>query len=94
MTFLKYFLYIVGAALVSAVLGGVFAASVAWISPEFVKGWFMPPTGSDPVRFAAALGMIWGLFLGTGVMGFCILVTTLLTLAKVLKKKAGDSVEV
>ncbi|MEO7931962.1 MAG: hypothetical protein ABIT76_02280 [Chthoniobacterales bacterium] len=94
MTFLKYFLAIVAAALVSALLGGVFAAGVAWISPEFVKGWFMPPTGSDPVRFAAALGMIWGLFLGTGVMGFCILVTTLLTIVKLFKKKSNESLEV
>lgn len=94
MTFLRYFLFIVGAALVSAFLGGVFAAAVAWISPDFVKGWFMPPSGSDPVRFAAALGMIWGLFLGTGVMGFCIIMTTLVTVVKLLKKKSGDSVEV
>lgn len=91
MTFLRYFLYIVGAALLSSVLGGVFAAGVAWISPEFVKGWFMPPTGSDPVRFAAAPGMIWVLFLGTGVMGFCILVTTLTTIVKLLKKKTEDT---
>ncbi len=92
MTFLRYFLYIVGAALLSAMLGGVFAAGVAWISPEFVKGWFMPPSGSDPVRFAAALGMIWGLFLGTGVMGFCILVTTLVTIVKLFKKKTVEDV--
>lgn len=94
MTFLRYFLFIVGAALVSALLGGVFAASVAWISPEFVKGWFMPPTGSDPIRFAAALGMIWGLFLGTGVMGFCIIMTTLITVVKLLKKKSEESTPV
>ncbi len=92
MTFLKYFLYIVGAALLSAMLGGVFAAGVAWTSPEFVKGWFMPPSGSDPVRFAATLGMIWGLFLGTGVMGFCILVTTLVTIVKLAKKKTIEEV--
>ncbi|HEX8371855.1 MAG TPA: hypothetical protein VF585_03675 [Chthoniobacterales bacterium] len=85
MTFGRYFLAIVGAALGSAVLGGMFAAAVAFISPEFVRSWFMT-TQNDPIRFAAGLGMIWGLFLGTGVMGFCIAVTTLVTIVKLLKK--------
>ena len=93
MTFLRYFLYIVAAALLSAMLGGLFASAVAWISPEFVRGWFMPPAGSNPVRFAAALGMIWGLFLGTGVMGFCILVTTLVGVVKMLKKKSDETLD-
>jgi hypothetical protein len=36
MTFLRYFIYIVGGALASSAVGGIFACVVALISPEFV----------------------------------------------------------
>ena len=54
MTFLRYFFYVLGAALLSAVVGGVFAAVVAMISPEFVKGLFTPQDGASLPRYAAA----------------------------------------
>src|SRR5215211_2532204 len=43
MTFLRYFLFVLGAAILAAIVGGVFAAVVALISPEFVKTCFHPP---------------------------------------------------
>jgi len=73
MTFLRYFLYVLAAALLSALVGGLFATGVALISPEFVKGIVFPPDGTSLPRYAAAVGMIWGdILLGAGVMGFCL----------------------
>jgi hypothetical protein len=91
MTFLKYFCYVLGAALLSAIIGGIFAAAVAIISPEFVKGLFSPHEGASLPRYAAAVGMIWGVFIGAGVTGFCLGLVTLVQIAKVFaKKKNGD----
>jgi hypothetical protein len=90
MTFLRYFLYVLAAALLAAVVGGLFASLVAVISPEFVKGLFSPPEGTSLPRYAAAVGMIWGVFIGAGVMGFSLGLVTLLQIAKVIKKKGED----
>src|SRR3974390_1671022 len=94
MTFLRYFIYVVGGALVSSVLGGLFACIVAAISPDFVKGLFSPPAGANLVRYAAAIGMIWGIFLGTAVMGFSLFLVTALQVTKSLKKKPDERNEV
>ena len=91
MTFLRYFLYVLGAALLSAAVGGVFASLVALISPEFVKGLFSPPDGASLPRYAAAVGMIWGVFIGAGVMVFCLGLVTLTHIAKVFTKKKDES---
>jgi hypothetical protein len=72
------------------VLGGLFACIVAFISQDFVKGLFSPPSGTNLVRYAAAIGMIWGIFLGTAVMGFSLLLVTALQVTKLLKKKADE----
>lgn len=69
--YLRSFSLIVGAALVSAVLGGLFGAGIALLSPEFVAGLFAPVAGSL-TRYAAAVGAIWGLFIGAGAMVFVI----------------------
>jgi hypothetical protein len=90
MTFLRYFFYVLGAALLSAAVGGIFAAMVAMISPEFVKGLFSPREGASLTRYAAAVGMIWGVFIGAGVMGFCLGLVTLVQIAKVFTKKKGE----
>jgi hypothetical protein len=90
MTFLRYFLYVLGAALLAAIVGGVFAAVIGIISPEFVKGLFSPPDGSSLPRYAAAVGMIWGVFIGAGVMGFCLGLVTLVQIAKIFTKKKEE----
>jgi len=90
MTFLRYFFYVLSRPLLSAVVGGVFAAVVALISPEFVKGLFTPQDGASLPRYAAAVGMIWGVFIGAGVMGFCPGLVTLVQIAKVFTKKKSE----
>ena len=88
MTFLRYFIYIVLGALASSALGGVFACVVAWISPEFVSSLFGRTVDGSLVRYAAGVGMIWGLFLGTAVMGFSLLLVTLIQVARIIRKKS------
>jgi hypothetical protein len=90
MTFLRYFLFVLGAAILAAIVGGVFAAVVALISPEFVKNLFSPTEGTSLPRYAAAVGAIWGVFIGAGVMGFCLGLVTLVQIAKVFTRKKGD----
>ena len=85
MNFVRYFLTIVGAALGSSVLGGVFGAIVAVVSPEFVSGLASSPVPTSLTRWAAGMGMIWGLFLGTAVMGFSLLISTLVRLTRALE---------
>jgi hypothetical protein len=91
MTFLKYFFSIVGGALAASVLGGVFACVVALISPEFVATLFSrdaAAAGGSLVRYAAAVGMIWGIFLGTAVMAFSILLVTIIPAVRIIRKKS------
>ena len=89
MTFLKYFFSIVGGALAASALGGAFACVVALISPEFVATLFSPQAASGSlVRYAAAVGMIWGIFLGTAVMAFSLLLVTITAAARIIRKKA------
>jgi len=90
MTFLRYFFYIIGGALASSLLGGLFACAVSLISPDFVKSLFSPPAGTDLVRYGVAIGMIWGIFLGTAVMGFSLFLVTAVQVARLLKKKSEE----
>ena len=90
MTFLWYFVCILLAALGSAAVGGIFAALVALISPEFVRGLFSVAHHASLTRYAAAVGMIWGVFIGAAAMGFSLGLVTLLQVAKVFKKKSED----
>jgi len=87
MTFLRHFLYILAAALGAALVGGLFAAGIAVISPEFVKGLFVPPADASLPRYAAAVGAIWGVFIGAGVMGFCLGLATLVQVARMLTRR-------
>jgi len=88
MNFLRYFISIVVGALASSALGGVFACVVAAISPEFVHSLFGHEAHGSLIRYAAGVGMIWGLFLGTAVMGFSMFLVTLVQVARVIRKKA------
>ena len=93
MTFIRYFCYIVAGALVSSVIGGLFATIIALISPDFVKGLFSPSAGADLTRYAAVVGMIWGIFLGTAVMAFSLLLVTAIQVAKLIKKKSDEKAD-
>ncbi|HEX4629503.1 MAG TPA: hypothetical protein VH188_00930 [Chthoniobacterales bacterium] len=88
MSFVRYFVSIVLGALASSALGGIFACVVAWISPEFVASLFSRGANDSLVRYAAGVGMIWGLFMGTAVMAFSMLLVTLIQIARVIRKKA------
>jgi len=90
MTFLKYFGYTVGAAIGSALLGGLFGAAVSMVSPEFVASTFTPPAGASVVRYASALGMIWGLFLGVGVMLASLTIAAVNHLSRSLRREKRD----
>ena len=73
--FIKNFLWIVCAALAASALGAVFACVVALVSPEFVQGLFNQQ--NQIVRYAAGMGMIWGLFLGAGAMAFSLFISAI-----------------
>ena len=83
--------FIVVGALASSVIGGLFALVVAVVSPEFVRGLFSPEADASLPRYAAAVGMIWGIFLGTAVMAFSLLLVTAVQVAKTLRKKSDES---
>ena len=91
MTFLRYFFYVLGAALLAAIVGGLFASALGLLSPEFVKGLFSPPEGTSLPRYGAAVGAIWGVFIGAAVMGFCLALVTLVQIAKLFVKKKSDN---
>ena len=86
--FLRYFIYIVCGALVSSAVGGLFACIVALVSPQFVSSLFARDAAESLVRYAAAVGMIWGIFLGTAVMAFSLLLVTALQVARIIRRKA------
>jgi hypothetical protein len=90
MSFLRYFISIVCGALASSALGGLFACAVALVSPQFVNSLFGRDIPGSLVRYAAGVGMIWGLFLGTAAMAFSLLLVTLIHIARVIKKKSDE----
>jgi ABC-type multidrug transport system fused ATPase/permease subunit len=76
------FAVILGGALLSSILGGLFAMATAWISPEFVDSLFSAEEGVNVVRYAFSVGMIWGLFIGAAVSGFACGLAVLLRILK------------
>ena len=73
---IRNFLLILAAALLSAVIGGLFGAAIATLSPEFVSGLFSPKTDSL-ARYAAAVGAIWGVFIGAAAMALALSVAVI-----------------
>jgi hypothetical protein len=90
--FLCYFLYILLAAVASSLLGAGFAYVVAALSPEFVTDLFPKATGANAGRYAAAVGMVWGLFVGAAVMGFCLLLATVHQVVATFRRTNGAGV--
>ena len=82
MSFLRFFISIVCGALASSVIGGIFACVVAFVSPEFVSSLFGREVSGSLVRYAAGVGMIWGIFLGSAAMAFSLLLATLIHIAR------------
>lgn len=67
---IQLFGVILGASLLSALLGGLFALLIAWVSPEFIDSLFGVPKTGSALRYSFSVGMIWGLFIGAAVGGF------------------------
>ncbi len=87
---IRYFLAILCAGLASAFLGGGFGALVAMISPEFVRELFYVREGVSVTRYAFAMGMIWGLFIGAAVGGFSVFLSMLAKFLKIRKGSDGE----
>lgn len=78
-----FFVIILVGSLLSALVGGGFGALVATISPEFVRGLFSPKAEAGLVRYAFAVGMIWGVFIGAAVSGFACFLAAMLKILRI-----------
>jgi membrane protein YqaA with SNARE-associated domain len=74
---MREFWHITVAAIGSSLLGGAFGTLIGWPSPEFINVLAQPNQVQDPLRFAAATGLVSGLLLGAAVMGFGLLLAAL-----------------
>ena len=78
-----FFIIILVGSLLSALLGGSFGAIVAAISPEFASSLFETEAGQSLGRFAFAVGMIWGLFIGAAVSGFACFLAAIIKILRI-----------
>lgn len=90
MLFLRYFGYVLAASLLSALIGGAFGGFLGWLSPDFVASLFCPPQGTALINFAAAVGAVWGIFIGAAVMGFCIGVASVVQISRAIAQKGSN----
>jgi len=90
-TAVGFFIVIFAGALFSSLVGGAFAAVVAIISPEFVSNLF--DKAESVVRYAFAVGMIWGIFIGAAVSGFACFLAAIIKILRIRfeYKKAQNS---
>jgi hypothetical protein len=90
--FVRFFVAILIAGLSSAALGALFGGVVAMLSPEFVQDLFSHHQAAGLTRYAAAVGMVWGLAIGVAVSGFSLLIFAIISFANAIKRdKAADS---
>lgn len=82
-TAIGFFSIILLGALLSSFVGGAFGALVATISPEFVSSLFGPKEGTGIVRYAFAVGMIWGVFIGAAVSGFTCFLAAIIKILRI-----------
>ena len=82
-TAMSFFVIILVGSLLSAVVGGAFGALVASISPEFVSGLFNQKAEAGVVRYAFAVGMIWGVFIGAAVSGFACFLAAIIKILRI-----------
>jgi hypothetical protein len=78
-----FFAIMLVGSLLSAIVGGAFGAVVALISPEFVSGLFSNRAEVGIVRYAFAVGMIWGVFIGAAVSGFACFLAAVIKILRV-----------
>lgn len=82
-TAVGFFLIILAGALLAAGVGGAFGALVATVSPEFVSGLFNHKADAGIVRYALAVGMIWGVFIGAAVSGFACFLAAVIKILRI-----------
>ncbi len=86
-----FFVIILCGGLLSALIGGGFAALIAVVSPEFIYSLFNPGDKTPVVSYAFAVGMIWGLFIGAGASAFACSLAAILKILKVrFEFRRGD----
>jgi hypothetical protein len=90
---MREFTLITVAALVSAVLGGLFGALIGWLSPEFIGVLTQPQPVAEPARFGAATGLVAGLFIGASVMAFGLMVEAARAWVRRLTPRTDGSAE-
>lgn len=94
-TAVGFFVIMLAGSLLSSLVGGAFGALVATVSPEFVSGLFGQKAEAGIVRYAFAVGMIWGVFIGTAVSGFACLLAAVVKILRVRleyrKKQEGNA---
>jgi cyanate permease len=84
--FIRFFGAILLAGLSSAALGAAFGVIVALLSPEFVQDLFSHHQAAGLTRYAAAVGMVWGLAIGIAVSGFSLLIFAIVSFANAIKR--------
>lgn len=82
-TAVGFFAVVLVGALLAAFVGGTFGALVATISPEFVSSLFSDKAGAGVVRYAFAVGMIWGLFIGAAAAGFACFLAAVIKIIRI-----------
>ena len=83
-TAIHFFLIILVGAIGAAVIGGCFAAVIGLLAPEFVTDLFggFQEELPHPVRYATAVGMIWGVFIGAAAASFSCALSVIIRLIK------------
>jgi len=93
-TAIGFFAVILVGALFSSFVGGAFGALVATISPAFVHGLFSRVEEPEIVRYAFAVGMIWGVFIGAAVSGFACFLAAVIKILKIrLDNQKSQSIQ-
>ena len=82
-----FFVVVLVGALLSALVGGAFGAVVASVSPAFVSSLFSQQAEAGIVRYACAVGMIWGLFIGAAVSGFACFLAAIIKILRIRFEK-------
>jgi large-conductance mechanosensitive channel len=82
-TAVGFFVVVLAGALLSALVGGAFGALVATVSPEFVSSLFSQKAEAGIVRYAFAVGMIWGIFIGAAVSGFACFLAAVIKILRI-----------